>query len=608
MKKKLIPMALMALAMGFTACSSDDTTANGSNGKPSYAEGGYVKMAINLPSTSGSRAANDEFDDGLAAEYQVKNATLVLFSGTDEASATFHSAYALNVSMNKDSEAQITSTTKIVSKIEDGATSSSKLYAYVVLNNNGLLTLDATDATKLTVNTVDMTGKTVADLQSNVVEGSAAAFNTNGFLMDNAPLASIGGGTADPTGATVTTLVDFTNSVKSTQAEAEASPATEVNVERAVAKVTFNKSNGTLSGTDVNLNGYTAGTEKTYEIVGWDLDITNKTSFFARNYDTSWNGLKTGNTSVSAPYRFIGSAPVRAGQSLYRTYWAKDPNYAGATPTTTAPLFNYLAANKTDFTDKFGTDYPQYCMENTFDVADQNQNQTTRAIVKVKLFGGQDFYTFNNDKSQLYTYDEVVKRVKAAIIALPGVQDWYRDLSTTESLDADKVTVTFDERDASTGAVNISEWVVAVNDTEGDVAKKEDARDATDDKDIINKALGLQTITCYEGGYAYYPVRIKHFGDDLTPWNNGESADLPSAGNIYPNSSAANYLGRYGVLRNNWYDLSVAGISGVGSAVVPTLDPSTNPDPVTPDDELYNYIAVRINVLSWAKRTQSENL
>lgn len=52
MKKKLIPMALMALAMGFTACSSDDTTANGSNGKPSFAEGGYVKMAINLPSTS----------------------------------------------------------------------------------------------------------------------------------------------------------------------------------------------------------------------------------------------------------------------------------------------------------------------------------------------------------------------------------------------------------------------------------------------------------------------------------------------------------------------------------------------------------------------------
>lgn len=603
MKKKLIPMALMALAMGFTACSSDDTTANGSNGKPSYAEGGYVKMAINLPSTSGTRAANDNFDDGLAAEYQVKNATLVLFSGTDEATAKFHSAYALNVSMNKDSEAQITSTTKIVSKIEDGATSASKLYAYVVLNDNGLLTLDADDATKLSVNSEDMANQTVAKLQELVVEGGASKFTTAGFLMDNAPLASIGGGTANPTAATVTTLVDFTNSVKSTQAEAEASPATEVNVERAVAKVTFNKGNGgTLTGTDVNLNGYSAGQTKSYEIVGWDLDITNNKSFFARNYDTEWNGLKTGSTSVTSPYRFIGSAPIRNGQSLFRTYWATDPNYDHITPTTTE--FTYLAANKTDFTEKFGTDNPQYCMENTFDVAGQNQNQTTRAIVKVKLFGDSDFYTFNNDKSQLYTYAEMEKRVKAAIIAKPEVVAWYKGLTTTQELNENKIDVSFADRNASTGAVNISSYKVTID------AEHYDGTIPTGQAaDYLNKDLGVQTITCYKDGVAYYPIRIKHFGDDLTPWNKDESAtDLPSAGNIYPDNSEANYLGRYGVVRNNWYDLSVAGISGIGSATVPSLDPSTNPDPVTPDDELYNYIAVRINILSWAKRTQSENL
>lgn len=603
MKKKLIPMALMALAMGFTACSSDDTTANGSNGKPSYAEGGYVKMAINLPSTSGTRAANDNFDDGLAAEYQVKNATLVLFSGKDEASAKFHSAYALNVSMNKDSEAQITSTTKIVSKIEDGATSASKLYAYVVLNDNGLLTLDADDATKLSVNSEDMADQTIAKLQELVVEGGASKFTTAGFLMDNAPLASIGGGTANPSAAEVTTLVDFTNSVKSTQAEAEASPATEVNVERAVAKVTFDKGNGgTLSGTDVNLNGYAEGQTKSYEIVGWDLDITNNKSFFARNYDTDWNGLKTGSATVTAPYRFIGSAPIRNGQSLFRTYWATDPNYAHIAPTTTE--FTYLAANKTDFTEKFGTDNPQYCMENTFDVAGQNQNQTTRAIVKVKLFGGSDFYTFNNDKSQLYTHAEMVKRVKAAIIAKPEVVAWYKGLTTTQELNEDKIDVSLDARNASTGAVNIISYKVTID------AEHYDGTIPTGaDADYLNKDLGVQTITCYQGGVAYYPIRIKHFGDDLTPWNKDESAtDLPSAGNIYPSNSAANYLGRYGVVRNNWYDLSVAGISGIGSATVPSLDPSTNPDPVTPDDELYNYIAVRINILSWAKRTQSENL
>ncbi len=601
MKKKFIPMALMALAMGFTACSSDDTTANGGNGQPSFAEGGYVKMAINLPSTNGSRAANDSFDDGLAAEYKVNNATLVLFSGADEATAKFHSAYKLNVSMNKDDEAQITSTTKIVSKIEDGATSGTKLYAYVVLNDNGLLTLDSDDATKLTVNNEDMTGKTVAALQENVVEGGASKFNTAGFLMDNAPLASMAGGTNDCSSAKVTTLVDFTDAVKKTQAEAESNPATDVYVERAVAKVTFEKGNGgKLTGTDINGSAVDEG--KTYEIVGWDLDVTNKSSYFARRYNTDWNGLKTGKSSVTAGYRFIGSSPVRSGKELYRTYWAEDPNYSHVTPSVAVPCFDYLAADKTDFTEKFGTDNPQYCMENTFDVEDQNQNQTTRAIVKVKLFGGNDFYTFNGDKTYLYTEADMIKRVKAAVIAYPEVEQWYKGLSTTETLDADKVIVEFDDRDANTGAVCIKSVKVTIGTDEKSYAKAED-----DDADKLNKLFGVQTITEYAGGYAYYPIRIKHFGDDLTPWNNNEGTTNPSAGNVYPDNSAANYLGRYGVLRNNWYDLSVASISGIGSAVVPSLDPSHNPD-VTPDDELYNYIAVRINILSWAKRTQSENL
>ncbi len=601
MKKKFIPMALMALAMGFTACSSDDTTANGGNGQPSFAEGGYVKMAINLPSTNGSRAANDSFDDGLAAEYKVNNATLVLFSGADETSATFHSAYKLNVSMNKDDEAQITSTTKIVSKIEDGATSGSKLYAYVVLNDNGLLTLDSNDATKLTVNNVDMAGQTVGALQENVVEGGATKFNTTGFLMDNAPLASMAGGTNNCSDAKVTTLVDFTDAVKKTQAEAESNPATDVYVERAVAKVTFEKgTNGTLTGTDIN--GSAVDADKTYEIVGWDLDVTNKSSYFARRYNTTWNGHKTGKSDVTAPYRFIGSSQVRSGKSLYRTYWAEDPNYTHVTPSTTAPLFNYLAADKTDFTTAFGTDNPQYCMENTFDVEDQTQNQTTRAIVKVKLFGGNDFYTFSGDKTYLYTKDDMVKLVKAAVIAYPEVEQWYKSLSTEETLDESKVAVEFDNRDASTGAVCIKSVKVTIGEEYKSYAKSDG-----DDADKLNKLFGVQTITEYAGGFAYYPIRIKHFGDDLTPWNSNEGTTLPSAGNVYPDNSAANYLGRYGVLRNNWYDLSVASISGIGSAVVPSLDPSHNPD-VTPDDELYNYIAVRINILSWAKRTQSENL
>ena len=87
----------------------------------------------------------------------------------------------------------------------------------------------------------------------------------------------------------------------------------------------------------------------------------------------------------------------------------------------------------------------------------------------------------------------------------------------------------------------------------------------------------------------------------MTPWNTDETTK-PSTSSIYPvDHQAGNYLGRYGVLRNNWYDIAVEGVKGLGSPINPKLTPTT-------DDELESYIAVRINVLSWAKRTQGATL
>ena len=72
-----------------------------------------------------------------------------------------------------------------------------------------------------------------------------------------------------------------------------------------------------------------------------------------------------------------------------------------------------------------------------------------------------------------------------------------------------------------------------------------------------------------------------------------------SATGIYPAGANQdnNYLGRYGVLRNNWYNIQITGVKGLGFSEVPDVTPD-------PDDELESYIAVEIKVLSWAKRTQ----
>ena len=82
-------------------------------------------MILNLPTRSGSvsRAENDKFDDGLADEYAVKNGTLLLFEGADEANATFAGAYVLkNLSMNLvgTTTDNITTTTKIINEKTSG--------------------------------------------------------------------------------------------------------------------------------------------------------------------------------------------------------------------------------------------------------------------------------------------------------------------------------------------------------------------------------------------------------------------------------------------------------------------------------------------------------
>ena len=100
----------------------------------------------------------------------------------------------------------------------------------------------------------------------------------------------------------------------------------------------------------------------------------------------------------------------------------------------------------------------------------------------------------------------------------------------------------------------------------------------------------------YSNGYSYYPVIIKHFGDDLTPWNE------PETGAAYGETNREeNYLGRYGVVRNNWYDITVSGIARLG---YPNVPPAEGEE----DDSMQNYISVKINILSWAKRTQDVNL
>ena len=148
MKKFYFPL-LLAASLGLGACSSDNAIDNGGNNSGStidLSNGGYVKLNINLPTDKGSRAT--DLVDGLEKEFAVKDASLLLFKGTTGASedaATFYAAYDLNKDdFAKNGEDQITITKRITTALGENPNlgANDELYALVVLNNNGIFTVD----------------------------------------------------------------------------------------------------------------------------------------------------------------------------------------------------------------------------------------------------------------------------------------------------------------------------------------------------------------------------------------------------------------------------------------------------------------------------------
>lgn len=592
---KLNKFLLSAIAaVSLTACSDSTDVVDSNKGHWNADGTGYVSLSISMPDNVGSKGSrattNDTFVKGDDKEYVVNNATLVIFSGNkkdSEGAYTMEAAYNLPLKFQTtgNDNQQIISTAKITQKINQIGKAYAK--ALVILNLPSKLKLEDND---LKYDGTSYIGKTFTEFQA--LKSELEVDVAKGFTMTNAPLTTGKSGATVPSSAATTTLATINKeNIKPTAEEAEQNTAATIYVERSVAKVTVTKS----STASDKIEGTT---NIKYSIKGFDLDNTNTTSFIVRNADetaATWYKLKSNSNLVNGDdkYRFIGVSSVNGtpaeGNSLYRTYWAKDPNYDN---TTTA----INSSTSTD--DKRFSAAPQYCMENTFDVAHQTQVNTTRAILRVQMYkdgetAGTTYYMYNNDVN---TFDSKT------------------DFNTNAVTTANKLTAVLaggkkvasialeDAKDESGNKIAGYKQIQSVT-FEGETSSKT----AGDAFIAIKNYFGK--ITVYTDGYAYYPVLIKHFGDQLTPWNiegTGKewSTTQPSTNNIYPSTDEerdANYLGRYGVVRNNWYELSVNKVLRPGSPVINS--PSTNPD-----DELNSYISVSINILSWAKRSQDVDL
>lgn len=576
--KHLFGLAVIA-AMSASCSSNEDLGTAGPGTGTNETGVGYATFTINLPSVSGTRAADAggaEMDEGTANEYAVKSATALIFQkyGSDEGSCKFVESVDLPTAAadwTDDTTVGITTTKKLVAKLTNVDTKN-QYYVLVLLNNN-----KKTGGVKVALPTV---GQSYNEWNSQILTPSVDDLAAdNDFYMANAPLK----GTASPT--TLVTINKENIYSSKEKAEAGTSAAT-VYVERGVAKMTV-ANPGTKTVKDKATSN---DTQSKVTFSKWALDITNKKTYAVHNID----GLSKDFPAIWTTDRFTGTNN--------RVYWGTDPNYnlAGlniadsVNDTKRKEEFNFITApseiNK-DFTNTTNTN-PVYCLENTFNLANMYQGQTTRVIFKATYTPKDDagtplaepdgtFYTIGNMTNILNEAALKTAVNTAATSVLSGCTVDYTNLKTEGS---HVITLT-DIKDSN------GKTLVADKDYSG--------KTGTEIVKEINDKLGLKAgrpeemvgINTYLRGVTYYIARVKHF-DSLTQWNSGEPYGTDNG----------KYLGRYGMLRNNWYELTVGNVYGPGYPGVPPVDPTQ------PDDENEKYLSVSVKILSWAKRSQSVDL
>ena len=261
--------------------------------------------------------------------------------------------------------------------------------------------------------------------------------------------------------------------------------------------------------------------------------------------------------------------------------------------------------------------------------------------LRVKFNNGNDLYTISND-ALYYQADKIDKSLAAKVSGLYAINKFKEDAvadvlaklkkaNDTKYYKAEcNVTATVTKDAASNeAAYELAYAITATECTTEDGTYTEVATvpalstelsDAWDD--AVTSAKADYKVSLYKGGLSYYNVRIKHFGEFETPWEAIADATANADANpfkVQPGGTVANiygytdkaadqakanarFLGRYGVVRDNWYILEIDKIGKLGSAT---------PEPVngneTPDDEIEEeyYISAHVHIIPWVLRNQS---
>ncbi len=622
MKKPLISVLYAAvLSLSLTACHDcDEPMAKPTNNPLLHfnAEGkAWLTLDFSLPKGSITRSVASDavtravtFDDGEAAEYAVNSMTLVLFSGTTattEDNLTVASTYPLAYTPTTDSHEQVTHHSRHTIQItDDNIRNSDRLYLLGIANASPSITA----------------GQTFAQVKALTTAYKSGDY----YVMSNAPIASATDGTG-----TVTTLVELdVSAFAPTEAEATRSAAS-VYLERCAAKVTVTTDNSLTLTIGGNTNIDFTTTDFQYAV-----DNYNATGYLVRHFSGDWLPYRS---SATAGYRFTETVSLPTFPLRYRTYWAQDANYstvpsdfASGSELTFTPHATYWSKNDADkaaFWQAMNTH--AYCCENTFDVLRQQDDCTTSVLVRLQLNGGNNFY------STSVTGLDVIYQEPANSVTEEGTSanESFAPRRSTKVTSAKTIDEYLREWLMQTNS-GLRNWVrtyaagephhiniALTGDPLTGLATATVTQTARTSGDGVTAfaALNLNTylseniiIRYYKDGYCYYRVPIRHFTDTQTPWASAPAMTGNSTDQAYAYStdgtafSGTNdekkvareqaYLGRYGMVRNNWYNISITSVTHIGSPIIPPLTTDA-------DDKVEQLLNATLSISGWEAHDQN---
>lgn len=536
----------------FAACANDETP-GGNNLPQGNGEQAFIAVRLAAPN-----AMTRAFQDGKDEENAVTKARFYFFddSGTKVEVGTYNYVDVTNSSedsyfeeANPDENGNIEETTKEAIVVLKGESKQWPTQMVVVLNPPSAL---------------DNASKSLTDLRG--IAAGYAGETSGTFVMSNSVYIDGANGKVDA----VNVKDHITNNLEA----AKGNPVT-VYVERVLARVDVactrnletNKTDGT--GTQQNeINGYSGsnGTDEIQAVIkGWTLANRNAESHLLKSLST-WNNSST-ITVGTGSWAF---ADWNAATN-HRSYWA----YTDDVTATKLENDSYatILTNNSTFAET------AYCQENTGNGAATElvaiaELQVDGKKTDIAKYAGQ-YWTVDNLLTQFANqilagqiYYKAASGEPTNVTALPATALKLRPRNSSETSTVAAYEAVLDLKAAYQAGYTF------YSDATGN-----DELQPTKVQDILNDYKALY----WHEGKTYYHTTIKH---------------------------TLNNLSKDGVVRNHLYDISLTGVSGLGTPIPGTSsndedddpgtdDPDDKPiDPEDPDEE-ESFLAAEINILSW---------